>query len=226
MRSALIGAAEFNEADFSRRSFDYVVAVDAGWNACAQAGIAPDCALGDFDSLGFVPQGPSVLAFDAEKDESDMELALRHVRALGADETWLYGALSGRLDHTLANLQLMGAYARLGTKVAGIGTDFALVVMDFDGSLERQGGALRFSAIDPAALEGDYAPFISLFPVGGAVEGLCIEGLKYETSGLCLAPGASRGLSNEFTGRGVRVSADSGVLAAVFPLAALDHAFF
>ena len=72
---------------------------------------APDLAMGDFDSLGYVPEGMSVKAFSPEKDASDMELALEEALARGADAVEVYGALGGRLDHTVANLQLLASFA-------------------------------------------------------------------------------------------------------------------
>ena len=80
---ALVGASEFNSEQFSARNgagaFDAVIAVDGGFASLAAAGCVPDLALGDFDSLGYVPEGVEVLVFPPEKDASDMELALGEV---------------------------------------------------------------------------------------------------------------------------------------------------
>lgn len=77
---ALVGASEFNSEQFSARNgagaFDAVIAVDGGFTSLADVGCAPDLAIGDFDSLGYVPEGVEVLVFPPEKDASDMELAL------------------------------------------------------------------------------------------------------------------------------------------------------
>ena len=60
--------------------FDAIIAVDAGYAALVERGIAPHHAFGDFDSLGFVPQeaegGVCVHPFDPHKDFTDMDLAL------------------------------------------------------------------------------------------------------------------------------------------------------
>lgn len=129
MRAALIGAVDFNASHFAQMSFDCVVAVDAGWQTCLDAGIEPDIVLGDFDSLGFVPDAAQVLAFSPIKDESDMEIALAHVLEAGADEVFIYGALSSRLDHTLANLILMLSSVSAGVKTTAIGDSFAVVAL-------------------------------------------------------------------------------------------------
>ena len=112
---ALVGASDFNAAHFAAHwkegAFDAVIAVDGGFASLAAVDCAPDLAMGDFDSLGYVPEGMSVKAFSPEKDASDMELALEEALARGADAVEVYGALGGRLDHTVANLQLLASFA-------------------------------------------------------------------------------------------------------------------
>ena len=50
-----------------------------------------------------------------------MELALEEALARGADAVEVYGALGGRLDHTVANLQLLASFAERGLAVAAVG---------------------------------------------------------------------------------------------------------
>ncbi len=57
-------------------------------------------AIGDFDSLGYVPEGVEVLVFPPEKDASDMELALGEAVARGADAVEVYGrSAAGSIIH-------------------------------------------------------------------------------------------------------------------------------
>ena len=42
------------------------------------------------------------------------------------DNLIVYGALSGRLDHTVANLQLFARYSEQGATVTGVGDAFAV----------------------------------------------------------------------------------------------------
>ena len=224
MRAALIGAVDCNEAHLARTLFDYVVAVDRGWETCNRAGVAVDFAVGDFDSLGSVPQGVPVATYPSRKDESDMELALAHVFERGATEAFVYGALSQRLDHTLANLQVMGAYAARGMKTFGIGSDFAAVALAASAHGGQDGaGVIAFSPFDPGILTGSYAPHLSLFALNGPAAGVCISGLAYEMREGELTGLSTRGLSNEFTGKVARIEVGEGCLLAIMPLEALDH---
>jgi thiamine pyrophosphokinase len=90
-----------------------VIAADGGARLAASLGLRPQIVIGDLDSLD--PQDRQVLteagarlqASPADKDETDLELALRLAVAGGAEQVAVLGALGGRLDMTLANLLLL-----------------------------------------------------------------------------------------------------------------------
>ncbi len=110
---ALVCGATFAQDDFCARyergEFAHVVAVDSGYAHLTHVGVPPDVALGDFDSLGFVPERG--ISHPAIKDKSDLELALDYVRAEGFRDIWVYGCLGGRIDHTISALQVLRAAA-------------------------------------------------------------------------------------------------------------------
>lgn len=72
--------------------------------------------IGDFDSLGYVPEPPPEEVYPAEKDFTDGEIALKKLLALGVTELEIYGGGGGREDHFLGNLQLLYAAERAGVK--------------------------------------------------------------------------------------------------------------
>lgn len=225
MRVALVGAADFNAEHFKAQHFDYCIAVDAGWKACSQAGVAVDIAIGDFDSLGFVPEDVHILQYHSEKNESDMELACLHAQEQGANEIYLYGAFSNRLDHSLANIQLMLGFAQQGIKMFGVGTDFALAMLANGENVSSEAmNNLSFDAFDTALLQGEYAPYISTLAIAGSAQGLTIQGLAYEVSNFTLSEHVSRGLSNQFVGSAVKISLQRGNILVIFPLDALAYA--
>ena len=84
---ALVGASDFNGEDFASRyaagMFDYVIGVDAGFAHLEGVGVVPDMAVGDFDSLGYVPKCKRVSRHPVKKDKSDMELALEKAVEIG-----------------------------------------------------------------------------------------------------------------------------------------------
>ena len=84
----------------------FVIAADGGLRHTQSLNITPNAVLGDFDSLGFFPEGANV--FPVEKDDTDAMLAVRLGLRRGCDEFLLYGSLDGpRLDHTVANFQTL-----------------------------------------------------------------------------------------------------------------------
>ncbi|WP_302964630.1 thiamine diphosphokinase [uncultured Adlercreutzia sp.] len=205
---ALVGASDFNVAHFADRAsahaFDAVIAVDGGFASLEAAGCVPDLALGDFDSLGYVPEGVPVKAFPAEKDASDMELALEEALARGADAVEVYGALGGRLDHTLANLLLLASFAERGLTVTAVGERERVTFLVGPGEL---------------TVAGDEAgAIVSVFSLSDVATGVCEEGLKYGLDHVALTNRTSWGLSNELAGTAARISVESGTLAVFLPL--------
>lgn len=93
---------------------DLVIAADGGIALADALGVTPDLWVGDFDSVNDdqrrahrdIPHEDHPI----DKDELDLELAIRAARLRGARELRLLGVFGGRLDQTLA--ALLGA-ARL-----------------------------------------------------------------------------------------------------------------
>lgn len=90
---------------------DYV-GIDAGIERILECGLPVFRALGDFDSVMDQKDIPEeAVVFPAEKDWPDSELAMN--LALDLDHEFhyrkivLWGGISGRLDHTFANLRLI-----------------------------------------------------------------------------------------------------------------------
>ena len=217
----MVGASDFNEKHFAQQRFDAVVAVDGGYAHLQQAGVQPDIVVGDFDSLGYVPEGDDVRVFPSEKDMSDMELACRAAAEAGCDTVVLYGCLGRRFDHTVANMQVMHAAARAGQRVYAVGDGYALAMLHAQG--ENPAG-LAFSAIPLDALQDEpYRNYVSVFALGGVARGVWEHGLKYDLHGVDLSDGTSWGLSNEFTGAPAHVVVKEGSLLIVFPLAAWEY---
>ncbi len=94
-------------------SYDYVLCADNGMKHAKVLGIKPNEILGDFDSCNpdelefYKQQGIVVVTSPCEKDETDTELCIELSDKLKAKEIHLIGALGGRIDHTIANINLL-----------------------------------------------------------------------------------------------------------------------
>lgn len=179
---------------------DYVIAADGGLRHCASLGLTPQEVLGDFDSLGYVPEGAQV--FPVEKDDTDSMLAVRRGLELGYRDFLIYGGMDGqRLDHTVANLQTLkylSDHDGCGTLVGK--TQCATVIRD---------GSLRF----PAVAEG----IVSVFALGADAKGVTIRGLQYPLEDGLLTAGHPLGVSNHFVGKSSEISVKDGCLLVFYP---------
>lgn len=204
---ALVGSSQFNAAHFQELDaagvFDYVIAVDGGFASLEAIGRKPDMALGDFDSLGYVPKGLRVAQFSSHKDKSDMELALDRARSMHYDEVYVYGGLGRRLDHTLANLQLFALFSEKGLFVTAVDEDTSVVFITGPDTFEM-----------PAVEAGT----VSVFSMNDRAEGVFERGLAYELDDAVLTNRTSLGLSNELIGEAVMIGVEKGTIAIFLPL--------
>lgn len=217
--AALVAAASFNASAFlhdqSKAPYDQIIAVDAGYAHLKAIGVLPTLALGDFDSLGFIPDGTPTICFPEEKDDSDLGLALDWCESHDIDSVTVYGAFSGRLDHTLAALQTMAKFASERRKaVKGISDENQLAVVP---------GGCRLS-IAGSTCDADFCELpkeqrtvsvISLFDRSRKVS---IRGMKYQLDCGDLTNRCSLGLSNELVGTDAHVSLEEGCVLVVLPL--------
>ena len=178
---------------------DYVLAADGGLAHLQKLGLTPHEILGDFDSLGYVPQGATV--FPVEKDDTDAMLAARRGLELGYKEFVFYGSLDGpRLDHTVSNFQTLQFLADRGARGWLVGnTHIVTVVKD---------GEIHF----PADAKGT----ISVFCMGADARGVDIEGLYYTLENGTLTAGFPLGVSNHFAGKPACIRAEKGSLLVIY----------
>ena len=190
--------------------YDLLIAADSGGEFLYRHGYIPTILLGDFDSissetlLALETQGAEIITYPAEKDYTDLELAVETSILRGAEEIAIYGGLGGRLDHTLGNLGLMRKAHKKGVKMVLTGLRERVFLLS-------PGQAV----ILPSTEEG----FFSVLPLSEKVEGLTIEGAKYPLSEIKLEYGSTLGIHNEFVGAPVRISVTVGYLYILLALA-------
>ena len=178
---------------------DFVIAADGGLAHTQTLGIIPNEILGDFDSLGFTPEGANV--FPVEKDDTDAMLAVRRGLALGYREFVLYGSLDGpRLDHTVANFQTLQYLADHNAAGFLVGNSYLVTVV--------KDGSISF----PAGKEGT----VSVFCMGENAEGVTPEGLYYPLEKGTLTAGFPLGVSNHFTGKKATITVEKGSMLVLW----------
>ncbi len=171
----IVCAGERAALNFRPDRNDFVIAADGGYAYLKDAGITPDLVVGDFDSLGIVPDG-NVIALNPIKDMTDSFAAADEGLKRGYKEFRIYSALGGRLSHTLANIRLLSYLLHSGAKAKIIGNGVEIIVTD---------GSATFGP-------GGY---LSVFPVTETAE-VKIENCKYSGT-FTFTQRDSLGTSNE-----------------------------
>lgn len=210
MRAVIISGGRADKAFMKRElageSRDLLIAADSGLEACYALGLMPDVMLGDFDSVSgkikeyYRLNGVQTFTYPEKKDETDTELAVRYAINRQAAQIILYGATGSRLDHTLANLSLLQL---------GLEHGIDMQIRDKYNRIRLIKGRC---VLQKQQLFGNY---ISLLPMGGAVEDICLTGFRYSLDHGRMPQGSSLGVSNVLDDEAGMISAGSGILILI-----------
>jgi thiamine pyrophosphokinase len=215
MTNALIFAnGQIEDGEMVRRALEHagadalIVAADGGARVAQHYGLRVDTVIGDMDSLdaeelaALEAAGTLLLPHPAEKDETDLELALRWAVGCGASWLRVIGATGGRLDQTLSNIYLLALP----------------ILADCDVQMVAGKQAMWLIGAGRSALVGQPGDTISLIPLNGTVRGIRTENLYYPLWDEDLYFGPARGVSNLMTAETASVTLRDGVLLVVHTL--------
>jgi len=183
-----------------------VIAADSGADHARRAGLRVDILIGDLDSAtpatvaALEASGTEVQPHPAEKDETDLELAIGLAAARGAQHVHVLGGTGGRLDHFVANVLLLASDRWRAIRVTA-----------------RMGPARVYVVRDEVVVDGTPGELITLLAVHGPAKRVTTTGLAYALHGEDLEPGSSRGVSNVFAAPTAQVRLDGGVLLVIVP---------
>ncbi|MCB9453263.1 MAG: thiamine diphosphokinase [Anaerolineaceae bacterium] len=182
-----------------------VIAADGGARLARRFGCIVDTVIGDMDSLetgelhDLAADQVQILRYPPEKDETDLELALNYAAHLDADWIRVIGGVGNRLDQTLSNVYLMALPNLRGRDVRLVsGNQEAFLLLPGDWQIEGAPGDT-----------------LSLVPLGGAVEHIETDQLRYPLRGETLAFGPARGVSNVMQAGTARIQFETGILLVV-----------
>ncbi|WP_462409231.1 thiamine diphosphokinase [Neobacillus sp. Marseille-QA0830] len=184
------------------------VGVDRGVFHLLERKINPDIAFGDFDSvspqeLEYIENSVSELKrFKAEKNETDMELALNWALEQNAEVIRLFGATGGRLDHFLANIQLLVEPLKKGSP-----SEVFLIDRNNTAFLRGPG-----TYVIPKL---DKLKYVSFVPLTLNVHNLTLEGFKYPLKNRHISLGSTLCISNELISKYGTFSFSEGILIVI-----------
>lgn len=181
---------------------DFIIAADGGTRHALALGRMPNVLIGDLDSVTDEERrkmkdgGVDVVQFPADKNETDLELAIQHALTLNPQEVIILAALGGRLDQTLGNIALI--------------IHVSSFIISLDDGLEE-----IFFCRDTCKITGTPSDLVSLIPWQGEVTGIVTTGLKWPLQNETLYPNKTRGISNEMMSESATIQIRSGLLLIV-----------
>ena len=194
----IIGAYHGEDACILPCSADFVIAADGGYAAAKALGIKPNLVVGDFDSLGYVPEAEEIIQHPVRKDDTDTLLAIRLGLERGYRNFVITGALGGRLDHTFANLQALLFLRDHGARGVLYGDSFAVTAVT-DGSITVEGSGT-----------------LSVFSMDAEARGVYLRNVSYPLEDAELTNTFPIGVSNEFIGKPATIGCTEGTLLVMW----------
>lgn len=198
---AICAGGPLSEVAFSLTA-DKWIGVDRGALYLIDQNIIPHTIVGDFDSVtadeyARISEVVShVEQFQAEKDETDTDLALLHAIHYEPTEIWLTGVTGGRLDHYEAALRslytLQAKYPHILFKIINPHNE------------------IQFLLPGIHTLTKSPFKYVSFFAYGEILHNVTLRGVKYETTDEMIEQRTSRFTSNELLREG-SISFEGGI---------------
>lgn len=172
-----------------------------------QLRIIPNHIVGDFDSVS-----PKVLEFykkqtqitfhqfDAEKDNTDTDIALKLAIKLKSSKITIWGALGKRMDHAIANIHILKDALEKEIPCQILDEYNKIYLIDKEINLKK---------------DKVYGRYISLIPLTDTVNGLTLTGFKYPLNNYILPIGISLGISNEIIENVAHIEIKEGILIVI-----------
>ena len=197
----IVANGEFKNESINHSDFDLICACDGGYKYLEKLNIVPDIAIGDFDSLGYVPKCKEVIKLDVNKDETDLFHAISVGINKGYENFEIYGATGKREAHTIANFQILYYLRRLNLKgvlINGLNRYFCL--SNETVKLNYKKGYVSIFSFTPKSI-------------------VTLENLKYNLNAHKITNYFPLGIDNEFINKEAIIKVISGaVLVIVEPV--------
>ena len=199
-----IGDRDFFREKVSRMENCLIICCDGGVRHLQQTGIMTDVIIGDMDSIDpaqleiYSSQDVKIIKYPVSKDFTDTELALDYAINLKPEAIYIWGALGGRLDHTLANVFLLEKTKALPIKTYLIDEYCEVFLLNGDVTIKESAGQT-----------------VSLIALSPQVEGITLRGFLYPLDDAILMMGESRAVSNIINGDEAKISVRSGSLLVI-----------
>lgn len=184
-----------------------IIVCDRGLEALYQLKIIPNHVVGDFDSvssevLEFYKKQTQIIfhTYNAEKDNTDTDIALKLAIKLKSAKITILGALGKRMDHAIANIHILKDALEAKIPCQILDEHNRIYLINKETTLEK---------------EKVYGKYVSLIPLTSTVEGLTLTGFKYPLNHYTLPIGTSLGISNEMIEDIAHIEMKKGILIVI-----------
>jgi thiamine pyrophosphokinase len=185
-----------------------IVAADSGLDHAVAAGLRPQMLVGDLDSISAhgkmwaYAHELEIDEFPADKDATDVELALARAAVVDATDLLVLGAIGDRFDHAL------GTIAALGSPVLAGFESIRLLIGESTVHVVHRAHSISID-LPPNSL-------FSILALHGPCSGINVSGARWPLSAAALGPWSTRGVSNETTDL-LLIAVTDGTLTVVVP---------
>ncbi len=200
MKALIFSGGEFRHLPNSLNinEYDLIIAADSGYISACSAGVLPDAFIGDFDSvLKEEVRAKKIISLNPVKDKTDTQEAIDYAISEGAKNITVLGALGKRIDHTIANIQLLKYAHTFGAKAEIVDVDTYITLVCDKISIDRKSGCC-----------------LSLLPLTDC-SGVSVSGVYYPLEDAFMPVGNPYGISNEFTEKSAKICVKSGELLVI-----------
>lgn len=177
---------EFLKSNFQNNKYDFIICADGGAKHLYKINIIPDYIIGDLDSLNseiisfYKENKVKFTKFPSRKNETDAELCINLAKDLNAKEICILGALGGRIDHTMANINLM----------------YYIKNLDINPIMQTSEEDIFLVSNETSVIRGYKGDTLSIIPIKDDANGVTLKDLEYPLDDYNIKYGSPIGISN------------------------------
>ncbi len=177
----------------------YIICADKGYEYAVNCGIKPHIVVGDFDSTSKPTGDFDTEIYPVQKDDTDTMIAIKSAIEKGYTKIAILGALGGRFDHSIANIQSLVYIADNNASGYIVDSHHIITVLGDN------------ATVDINKFDG----YLSLFAITNTVQNLNIRGCEYNLDNYTLENNFPLGVSNRIVDDIANISIDKGKLLVI-----------
>lgn len=189
----------------NNQNYDYIICADGGANHAYKMNITPNYIIGDLDSINketidfYKKQNVLFEEFPSKKNETDSELCIFLSKSLNANKIDLFGTLGGRIDHILANINLL----------------YYIREQEIIPRIISEQEEIYIATNECVKIKGNVNDIISIIPIKGDAKGVTLENLEYPLNNYDMNYSTPLGISNIMLSEECKIAVKKGSLLII-----------